>query len=384
MTNAQFCISLLDLWGSYFADIPIHLVTFDEFQFYNTRSLLTLAHLVMKRFRRYVGDDTRFLVSSATIANPETLIPRLEALLGGKFISLTSPRRQGDKNVYLLYLNPHANREQVATEILEKLFKEPSRRSRELDKTICYIWNRNACDRIYFYLPSEVRRFVKRHYSDLSNYERNRVEGKFLEGTIRCLLSTRTLEVGIDIGDVSRVIHVDIPPSIADIVQREGRMGRAGQECESIFLISSPHEEKLVKDYLKKLRQVGSLEAEIIGGKIYLDIDGMIPKIIRCFADMKDNWWGGGQECERLAQLLKQLFGKAKRRLRPSIYGRLIRDDQPELWRVKVLSEDEAELNEKEIRLYDVVIRYQKNFIHSSSRSRKYIVVDFKKDDRGR
>lgn len=384
MTNAQFCISLLDSWEDYFADIPIHLVAFDEFQFYNTRSLLALAHLVMRRFRRHVGDGTRFLVSSATIANPEALKPRLEALLGGEFIPLTSPRRQGDKRVYLLYLSPHADREQVAAEIIEKLFKESSRRGRELDKTICYVWNRNACDRIYFYLPSEVRKFVKRHYSDLSSYERSQIEGKFLEGAIRCLLSTRTLEVGIDIGDVSRVIHVDIPPSVADIAQREGRMGRTGQECESIFLISSQHEEKLVKDYLKKLEQARSLEAESIGGRIYLDIDGIIPKIIRCFADMKDNWWGGGRECERLAQLLKQLFGKAKMRLRPSIYGRLIRDDQPELWRVKVLGEDKAELNEREIRLYDVVIRYQKNFIHSPSRSRKYVVVGFKRDDRGR
>ena len=384
MTNAQFCISLLDLWEDYFADIPIHLVVFDEFQFYNTRSLLALAHLVMKRFRRLVGDDTRFLISSATIANPETLKRRLEVLLGGEFASLTSPRRQGDKSVYLLYLNPHVDREQVAAEVLKELFKASSRRGRELDKTICYVWNRNACDRIYFYLPGEFRKFVKRHYSDLSSYERNRVEGRFVEGSIRCLLSTRTLEVGIDIGDVSRVIHVDIPPSTADIAQREGRMGRAGQECESIFLISSEHDERLVKDYLKKLKRERSLEAKSIGGRIYLDIDGIIPKIIRCFADKKRGRWNGGRGCERLIQLLKQLFGKTKWRFKPSIYGRLIRDGQPELWRVRVVGKGKGGLNEREIRLYDVVIRYQKNFIHSPPEGGKYIVKGFKRDDRGR
>ena len=175
---------------------------------------------------------------------------------------------------------------------------------------------------------------------------------------------------------------MDIPPSTADIAQREGRMGRTGQECESIFLISSPHEEKLVKDYLRKLEQARSLEAESTGGRIYLDIDGIIPKIIRCMAEMKDR--RRGRECERLTKLLKQLFGKAKRRLRPSIYGRLIHDGQPELWRVKVLGESKTELNERQIRLYDVVIRYQKNFIHSPSRSRKYVVKGFERDDKGR
>lgn len=372
MTNPQFCINLLDKWKKYFWNIPVYLVVFDEFQFYNTRSLLALAHFVIKKLREIKEAETRFLICSATVCNPEEVKRDLKVLLGGEFVNLTSPRRQGEKTVYLLYLKDDVDREELAAEIIKKLANVAKSCNQPLDKTLCYVLNRNACDRIYFYLPSDVRKYVKRHYSDLSSYEREKIEAKFIGGEVRCLVTTRTLEVGIDIGDVSRIIHVDVPPSIADIAQREGRMGRSGQECESIFLISSELERKIIEDYLRKL-DLGELsEAQSIGGRVQLNVDSRIAGLIRSISDKKKR----GRYMDPFDKSIVKGF-------RRSIYGRLIKDDQPDLWKIRVADRKRSELAERELRLYDVVVRYQKGFIHSISRDKKYEVVGFIRDNRG-
>jgi ATP-dependent Lhr-like helicase len=39
-------------------------------------------------------------------------------------------------------------------------------------------------------------------------------------------VATSTLEFGIDVGDLDRVIQIDSPPTVAGLLQRIGRTGR--------------------------------------------------------------------------------------------------------------------------------------------------------------
>lgn len=73
------------------------------------------------------------------------------------------------------------------------------------------------------------------------------MERNFKEGKTRILFTVKTLEIGIDIGDVKRVIHWSIPFSLNDFVQREGRAGRREGMYESIIFITSSKEEILRK-----------------------------------------------------------------------------------------------------------------------------------------
>ncbi|MGH3188324.1 MAG: DEAD/DEAH box helicase [Streptosporangiaceae bacterium] len=63
-------------------------------------------------------------------------------------------------------------------------------------------------------------------HASLSLDERRKAEQAFAEGRDCVIVSTSALELGIDVGDLDRVIQVNSPPSVAGFLQRLGRSGR--------------------------------------------------------------------------------------------------------------------------------------------------------------
>jgi ATP-dependent helicase Lhr and Lhr-like helicase len=67
--------------------------------------------------------------------------------------------------------------------------------------------------------------------------ERHRAEQAFAEARDCVIVATSTLELGIDVGDLDRVIQVNDPPSVAAFLQRTGRTGRRpGSNRNCLFL----------------------------------------------------------------------------------------------------------------------------------------------------
>ena len=74
-------------------------------------------------------------------------------------------------------------------------------------------------------------------HASLSIDERRRAEQAFAEGRDCVIVATSTLELGIDVGDLDRVIQVNDPPTVAAFLQRIGRTGRrAGSARNCLFL----------------------------------------------------------------------------------------------------------------------------------------------------
>lgn len=63
-------------------------------------------------------------------------------------------------------------------------------------------------------------------HASLSVDERRRAEAAFAEARDCVIVSTSTLELGIDVGDLDRVIQLDAPGTVASFLQRIGRTGR--------------------------------------------------------------------------------------------------------------------------------------------------------------
>lgn len=83
-----------------------------------------------------------------------------------------------------------------------------------------------------------VQTFVS--HSSLSVDERRRAEAAFSEARNCVIVSTSTLELGIDVGDLDRVIQIDTPPTVAAFMQRLGRTGRrTGTRRNCLFLATS-------------------------------------------------------------------------------------------------------------------------------------------------
>lgn len=74
-------------------------------------------------------------------------------------------------------------------------------------------------------------------HASLSRDERARAEQAFSEARDCVIVSTSTLELGIDVGDLDRVIQIDAPLTVASFLQRLGRSGRrAGTVRNCLFL----------------------------------------------------------------------------------------------------------------------------------------------------
>lgn len=74
-------------------------------------------------------------------------------------------------------------------------------------------------------------------HASLSVDERRRAEAAFAEARDCVIVSTSTLELGIDVGDLDRVIQLDAPRTVASFLQRLGRTGRRnGTTRNCLFL----------------------------------------------------------------------------------------------------------------------------------------------------
>ncbi|MFD5590727.1 DEAD/DEAH box helicase [Streptomyces griseorubiginosus] len=74
-------------------------------------------------------------------------------------------------------------------------------------------------------------------HASLSVDERRRAETAFAEARDCVIVSTSTLELGIDVGDLDRVIQLDAPRTVASFLQRLGRTGRRpGSARNCLFL----------------------------------------------------------------------------------------------------------------------------------------------------
>lgn len=70
--------------------------------------------------------------------------------------------------------------------------------------------------------------------------ERRRSEEAFSQSRDCVIVATSTLELGIDVGDLDRVIQVDAPATVASFLQRLGRTGRrSGTDRNCLFLATS-------------------------------------------------------------------------------------------------------------------------------------------------
>jgi ATP-dependent Lhr-like helicase len=83
-------------------------------------------------------------------------------------------------------------------------------------------------------------------YASLSLDERQRAERAFAEGRDCVIVSTSALELGIDVGDLDRVIQLNAPPTVAAFLQRLGRSGRRAGTVRNCLFLALDEENLLV------------------------------------------------------------------------------------------------------------------------------------------
>src|SRR6202012_4601679 len=64
---------------------------------------------------------------------------------------------------------------------------------------------------------------VRAHHGSVAASQRKEIEERLKMGTLRGIVATSSLELGIDMGAVDLVVQIEAPPSVASGMQRVGR-----------------------------------------------------------------------------------------------------------------------------------------------------------------
>lgn len=82
-------------------------------------------------------------------------------------------------------------------------------------------------------------------HGDLSQAQRDRVMDKFRSKTLQLLVATDVAARGIDVNDITHVIHYQLPEDVENYTHRSGRTARAGKKGTSIALINTKEGRKI-------------------------------------------------------------------------------------------------------------------------------------------
>ena len=88
-------------------------------------------------------------------------------------------------------------------------------------------------------------------HGDLSQMQRNQVMNKFRERTLQLLVATDVAARGLDVDDITHVIHYNLPDEPERYTHRSGRTARAGKSGASIVLVNT-----------REVRRIKQLESQ--------------------------------------------------------------------------------------------------------------------------
>ena len=185
---------------------------------------------VLERISALVGRDLQRIGLSATVGEPERL---LRWLVG----SSTGPARVVAPESGFDLVAPEVTLDHVgslanAGTVISKLHAG--------EKRLVFCDSRARVEELSVELRNlGINTFVS--HSSLALDERRRAEEAFSEASNCVIVSTSTLELGIDVGDLDRVIQIDSPTTVAGFLQRLGRTGRRqGTVRNALFLTTKP------------------------------------------------------------------------------------------------------------------------------------------------
>jgi ATP-dependent Lhr-like helicase len=97
-------------------------------------------------------------------------------------------------------------------------------------------------------------------HSSISVDERRQAEQAFATGSDCVIAATSTLELGIDVGDLDRVIQIDAPTQVASFLQRLGRTGRRPGTTRNCLFLATEDDALVRAVALCELRARGFVE----------------------------------------------------------------------------------------------------------------------------
>jgi ATP-dependent helicase Lhr and Lhr-like helicase len=179
---------------------------------------------VLHRLDQYLKRPLQRVGLSATVSNPQELLDWFAPT--GKRAVVGSASVSTDADVTIDHVSSLEN----AATVISRLHRG--------QKRLVFCDSRSSAEQLSSMLRAhEVRTFLS--HASLSAAERRQAEAAFSEEKDCVIVATSTLELGIDVGDLDKVIQIDAPSTVSSFLQRMGRTGRRGDSKRNCLFLTT-------------------------------------------------------------------------------------------------------------------------------------------------
>jgi DEAD/DEAH box helicase domain-containing protein len=236
-------------WSDFFSHLKF--VVIDEMHTYRGVFGSHVANVIrrLKRVAGFYGAGPQFILASATIGNPKELAENLVEEPVELIDHDGSPR--GDRH-FIIYNPPVTD---AALGLRKSSLLESVRLANDLLRrgvqSVVFARTRRSVEIILTYLQgenpqpsianpkSEIASPIRGYRSGYLPNQRREIEAGLRAGTVRTVVATNALELGIDIGGLEAALLVGYPGTIASARQQAGRAGRGDNPAAAMMVVSS-------------------------------------------------------------------------------------------------------------------------------------------------
>lgn len=243
-------------WLDFFSHLKF--VVIDEAHTYRGVFGSHVANVIrrLKRVANFYGAQPQFILASATIGNPKQLAERLieqPAHLIDNDGSARGPRH------FIIYNPPIVDE---ALGLRKSSLLEGVRLAKELlasnVQSVVFARSRRSVEMILRYLQGDVtpdssfelplidyeslpapRSVVRGYRSGYLPTQRREIEKGLRDGSVKTVVATNALELGIDVGGLGAAVLVGYPGTVASARQQAGRAGRGLESAVAVLVASA-------------------------------------------------------------------------------------------------------------------------------------------------
>jgi DEAD/DEAH box helicase domain-containing protein len=236
-------------WSDFFSNLKF--IVIDEAHTYRGVFGSHVANVIrrLKRVANFYGAKPQFILASATIGNPKELA---ENLIEEEVQLIDNDGSSRGERHFIIYNPPVTDPTlglrkssllesvRLASDLLKHDIQSVvfARTRRSVEIILTYL-QENAKPRTPQLPISNYQSPIRGYRSGYLPHQRREIEQALRDGTVKTVVATNALELGIDIGGLGAAVIVGYPGTIASARQQAGRAGRGDNPAMSIMVASS-------------------------------------------------------------------------------------------------------------------------------------------------
>jgi DEAD/DEAH box helicase domain-containing protein len=225
-------------WRPFFSNLKV--IVIDEAHRYRGVFGSHIALLLRRLLRlcNFYGSSPQLILSTATLANPLEFAGKLTGLPFELVDENGSPHGRKHFVLYNPFYDGIGERStyQETKDLLVSCVKDNL-------QVLCFTGSRKMAELVTLWAREDARHSSARLAESISAYragylpeERRVIERQLKDGTIKGVVSTNALELGIDVGSLDAVIITGYPGTMMSTRQQAGRAGRKGGDSIAILV----------------------------------------------------------------------------------------------------------------------------------------------------